>query len=142
MKHTTLCILGVYLMYTFSIQPMYTFCSSNLEHQKVYKKYTCIHHQTAYTKSIHFWPRKNIPPIVYFLYTSIVGYTICIHYGCSYVNYPHCYWILDIFFCIHPEINTQQPYVMGTETMCRESILTHTESNTWYSMAIEIYLHS
>ena len=42
MKYTMLCILSVYLRYTFSIHLMYTFCSSNLEQQKLYKKYTSL----------------------------------------------------------------------------------------------------
>ena len=40
LKYTTLGILQVYYVYSFSIHMMYTFCSSNLEHLEVYKKYT------------------------------------------------------------------------------------------------------
>ena len=40
MKYTMLCTLRVYFRYNLSIHLMYTFCSSNLEQQKLYKKYT------------------------------------------------------------------------------------------------------
>ena len=40
LKYTTLGILQVYYVYSFSIHMMYTFCISNLEHFEVYKKYT------------------------------------------------------------------------------------------------------
>ena len=66
MKYTTLGILQVYYVYSFSIHMMYTFCISNLEHLEVYKKYTS---QKTHTLIVYTFCTQKTPQEVYFLYT-------------------------------------------------------------------------
>ena len=91
LKYTTLGILKVYYMYTFSIHLMYTFCISNLEQLEVYKRYTSQKKTNKYTSR---FCNQQTPQKVYILYTytqSILiaglrplsvllasGYTFCI----------------------------------------------------------------
>ena len=66
LKYISLGILEVYYVYTFSIHFMYTFCISNLEQRKVYKRYTSQKKNNKYTSRFR---NQKTPQKVYILYT-------------------------------------------------------------------------
>ena len=74
MKYTMLCILSVYLRYTFSIHLMYTFCSSNLEQQKTIQKVYLIN--SIYLKYTHMLAEYSAKSIL-FVYISESPFSIC-----------------------------------------------------------------
>ena len=73
MKYTMLCILSVYLRYTFSIHLMYTFCSSNLEQQKTIPKVYLIN--SIYLKYTHMLAEYSAKSIL-FVYISESPFSI------------------------------------------------------------------
>ena len=89
LKYTSLGILQVYYVYSFSIHMMYTFCISNLEHLEVYKKYTL---QKKHILIVYTFCTQKTPQEVYFLYT----YTLSILF--VKLRFPQCCWHQSMHF--------------------------------------------